>query len=334
MEKRLIIGLSGAMGSGKDSAGLIINQSYPDKNFVVVAFADALKKAYSVITGIPWVNTQKFKEEMCPVLKMPRREILQKIGTNALRNNFDKDIWINILAAKHQNDNLIITDVRFDNEVEWIKKQGGVVIKIERTDDVAKSIFAYHESEAGVNRYDFLVRNDFNSEVGFDYFKRDLLEICTHIIGKPTVKKSYIKPDNIIDMVDAWLGEFKVYGKNAVANTEMYKALLEEELKELSKEQYRSLKWNQELCDVLWVAIALALCNMDKYTLKSAMLRLFEANMTKAVEHKEIALSWGAEHKSSLIEETKSGRYFCVKNENGKIAKGPEYKPFSLEGLL
>lgn len=332
--ERMIIGLSGAMGSGKDTAGLIIRHAYPDKHFVHVSFADALKKAYSVMTGIPWVDTEKFKQEECPVLKLSRREILQRIGTNALRNNFDKDIWINILSAKHKNENLIITDVRFDNEVSWIKKEGGLVIKIERTDEVAKSIYAYHESEQVVSRYDFLVKNDTTSEYGFDNFKKDLLEICTIFLGKPTVKQLPKQHESVVDMVDAWLNEFRVHQNDPQENTAMYMDLVKEELRELSEEKFRSRKWNQELCDVVWVSLALALCNMDKHTLKSAMQKLYESNMTKAVEDKAIALAWGKEHGASTVVESKSGRFICLKDVTGKIAKGPEYKPFSLEGIF
>jgi hypothetical protein len=60
------------------------------------------------------------------------------------------------------NNRVVITDVRFDNEALWIRKQGGWVIELIR--DKAAAVND-HVSEAGLNprHVDFHIVNDFKS---------------------------------------------------------------------------------------------------------------------------------------------------------------------------
>lgn len=72
------------------------------------------------------------------------REMLQSVGTDCLRNRFNKNVWINALMADYQPvdydphteaeifPNWIITDTRFNNEVDVIKKANGKVIRVVR----------------------------------------------------------------------------------------------------------------------------------------------------------------------------------------------------------
>jgi hypothetical protein len=76
------------------------------------------------------------------------REFLQVLGTEAIRNNMHINTWVNALFAdykpkadKWDNDGSvtvqsypkwIITDMRFPNELEAVKNNGGITIKITR----------------------------------------------------------------------------------------------------------------------------------------------------------------------------------------------------------
>lgn len=62
---------------------------------------------------------------------------MHKIGTEEGRDVYGENIWIKITETWIETVNLrgitrfIIPDVRFQNEVDWIKSLGGKVIKIQ-----------------------------------------------------------------------------------------------------------------------------------------------------------------------------------------------------------
>lgn len=332
MDKRKIIGFSGSMGSGKDTAALITAHAYPNLKFRQVSFADALKQAYTVMTGIPWQNTKEFKESMCPVFKIARREVLQRMGTNALRNNFDKDIWINIVKHRYPEGNLVISDVRFDNEAKWIRDNGGTVIQIQRTDNMAKSIWAYHESENGV-KGDFVVENDF-SKNGYDRFKENVELILKGILGEKEIVESIpMNFANHIEAVDYWMKEFNVFKDGPVEAFNLYLKLLKEEIAEVEQTVVGSKRQLEELCDVLWVATALMLTMARSNEIKPFMMELYKANMSKATSDKDLIKGY-CEQNGMDMGYTWSNRMYAINPATNKIAKGPAYKKFDLSELI
>jgi hypothetical protein len=332
MDKRKIIGFSGFMGSGKDTAALITVHAYPNLKFRQVSFADALKQAYSVMTGIPWHNTKEFKENICPVFKIARREVLQRMGTNALRNNFDKDIWINIVKHRYPEGNLVISDVRFDNEAKWIRDNGGTVIQIQRTDNMAKSIWAYHESENGV-KGDFVVKNDFGAN-GYETFKNEIEGILETVLGKKVVEE--VIPMNFanhIEAVDYWMKEFNVFKDGPVEAFNLYLKLLKEEIAEVEQTIVGSKRQLEELCDVLWVATALVLTMAKVNEIRPFMMELYKANMSKATFDKDVLKAY-CEQNGMDMGYTYSHRMYAINPVTNKIAKGPVYKKFDLSELI
>jgi hypothetical protein len=336
MEKRFIIGFSGRIGSGKDTAALIAKNAYPHLNFVHVAFADALKEAYTTLTGRKFLPTREFKESICPVFHVPVRDALQRIGTNALRNNFDKDIWIKILQSRYPTQNLIISDVRFLNEAAWVRKNGGTVIQIERTDQMAASIWANHESEAGVQG-DFVIENDF-SENGFLNFKERVERILELITGEQVAKADKLPEfTSLLDAIQYWMKEFDVLKDGKGKARDIYYKLVVEELNEAMWEEPGSQRQAEELCDLIWVTIALALCSLSPEQIQTYMKRLFTANMSKATSRLDLVQAFCYE-KENLgkydIMKSASGRYYVVDKETHKIQKGPAYEKFNLDGLF
>jgi hypothetical protein len=65
------------------------------------------------------------------------RLMLQLWGTEVCRNGFHDDIWIASLENKMRktSDNIVISDVRFPNEIKAIHNAGGIVVRIKRGDD-------------------------------------------------------------------------------------------------------------------------------------------------------------------------------------------------------
>lgn len=58
---------------------------------------------------------------------------MQNLG-NECRNAFGDDVWVDKVRAEYAgiDGDVVITDVRYPNEVDFIKGEGGVVIWVER----------------------------------------------------------------------------------------------------------------------------------------------------------------------------------------------------------
>ena len=137
----MIIGLVGFIGSGKGTVGEILEQ----KGFIKDSFAKPLKDACSVMFGWPremlegdtevsrkWREepdsfwSEKFGRPFTP------REALQKMGTEAGRNVFHDDIWVISLLNRAKGKDVVVTDVRFKNEINYIQDNGGIVVRVKR----------------------------------------------------------------------------------------------------------------------------------------------------------------------------------------------------------
>ena len=140
----MIVGLVGFIGSGKGTVGDILEQ----KGFIKDSFAKPLKDACSVMFGWPremlegdtevsrkWREepdqywSEKFGHEFSP------RLALQLMGTEAGRNVFHQDIWVISLLNRARGKDVVVTDVRFKNEIKYIQDNGGIVIRIKRGEE-------------------------------------------------------------------------------------------------------------------------------------------------------------------------------------------------------
>jgi hypothetical protein len=95
------------------------------------------------------------------------RKAYQLLGTEGGRS-IDSQIWLKVMQQELiRNGSLIVTDVRFDNEAQWVRDNGGTVIKVERED--ARPV-NFHSSENGVDDdlCDILLSNDGNIDEFLD----------------------------------------------------------------------------------------------------------------------------------------------------------------------
>jgi len=144
----MIIGISGLIGSGKDTvADYLVNVH----EFRRESFAGTLKDAVAAVFG--WDRTllegrtkasREWREQVdtwwATRLNMPHltpRWVLQYWGTEVMRRGFHDDIWIASIENKIRNlqDNVVISDCRFPNEIAAIKAAGGLVIRTTRGPD-------------------------------------------------------------------------------------------------------------------------------------------------------------------------------------------------------
>lgn len=168
----MVIGISGKIGSGKDAfADLFIEHVYEEYGaaFENKKFAYNLKKIVSVLAGIPMedVLSREGKLKYLPEWGMTVGEMQQKVGTEAVRNNIHNDAWVLSLFGtyKEDEDYWIVTDVRFKNEAEIIKKKGGVIIRLEGDPNNSRAgddRNMSHQSEIDLDdyvRFDYVYQN-------------------------------------------------------------------------------------------------------------------------------------------------------------------------------
>lgn len=143
--KITIIGLTGYKRSGKDTIGNYLVNNY---NFTRIAFADTLKEACKIIFGFTdeQVYGDDLKEINDEYWQHTPRDILQKVGSELFRNrlpeicnNISDDIWIRSVEKKildlveEGHTKFVITDIRYQNEIDFIKKLNGVLWKVKRS---------------------------------------------------------------------------------------------------------------------------------------------------------------------------------------------------------
>ena len=146
----MIIAISGLIGSGKDTvADYLVNLH----EFRRESFAGNLKNAMCEIFG--WdremlegrsKSSREWREQVdewwAKRLNMPHltpRWILQYVGTDVIRGHFHDDMWLASLENKLRktDDDIIISDVRFKNEVKMLKDLGAVCVEVTRGDKPA-----------------------------------------------------------------------------------------------------------------------------------------------------------------------------------------------------
>lgn len=128
-----IIAVAGQAGAGKDTVGTFLNLI----GFQRFAFADKVREQAlalnpyvgltrtgmirlgQVVTEIGWTEAKKNPEV---------RRLLQTFATEVIRENFDADIWIKLVQREiesRKTKKVVITDLRFENEAQWVHEMGG-----------------------------------------------------------------------------------------------------------------------------------------------------------------------------------------------------------------
>ena len=144
-----------------------------DRRRVEMAWADNLKEVCKTIFSLTDEQLYGDKKEIVDKRwnKTPR-QIMQQVGTDCMRDHFSKDIWIKSLMAKYDkslNSMVVISDCRFQNEVDAVINKGGRIIKIVREPD-PNTIHGQkrdnHQSETGIHKikvpedsYDYIANN-------------------------------------------------------------------------------------------------------------------------------------------------------------------------------
>ncbi len=207
----MIIGISGKIGSGKDTVGKIIQyldvkihkktgnwkinlDSFPSEltQWEIKKFAYKLKQIVALLIGctIEQLEDQEFKKtylssEWNKVESMTPRDMLQLMGTECGRDIIHPNVWVNSLFADYkclcnncraeecnQLPNWIITDVRFPNEAQSIKDRGGIIIRLTRNQvTIVGQINTYKDGTTELIKSSEQIQREHPSETSLDNYQ-------------------------------------------------------------------------------------------------------------------------------------------------------------------
>jgi dephospho-CoA kinase len=165
-----IIGIAGKARSGKNTfASLIADDLVQRKGSTVCvdAFANSVRDTATALFQLKdELYNDDLKEVEDPFWGITYRKMLQLVGTEVGRS-IDQDIWIKNCIKKLKtklvsSDVVIYADLRFENEADWIRDNGGLLIHIVRHGADGNVGIEGHSSENGVDIHDrdVLIYND------------------------------------------------------------------------------------------------------------------------------------------------------------------------------
>ena len=178
-----VVALTGSKGSGKDTVGQLIAESFGGHT---IAFADPIKQTVVDIFKLKNVDEYdlfkrtilEYKLDYAP-LAIAGRHVVREIGM--LMREYDDKQFNKYVREKIESDPSkiwVVTDMRFDNEYTMLKSIGAKVVKITRP----SYTYDGHITEREFN--DSLVDHTLMNDGSLDYLK-----IRTEIVMNQIMKE-------------------------------------------------------------------------------------------------------------------------------------------------
>lgn len=189
-----LLGIGYRARQGKTTLAEAIKAQAPER-IRLYAFADELKKYCAenheqLVKDYPDIPLTQKDDPIYGYTAM-----LQHIGTNVMRAK-DENVWVNKLAERLEADKpeiAIISDVRFPNEVEFVQKNSGVLIKVVRVKEGQEyrdpSRPADHPSECALDDF-----NEWDAMLFAEDGRVDSIEQAGEIIGKSILESGEVLP--------------------------------------------------------------------------------------------------------------------------------------------
>lgn len=150
-----VIGLSGYARSGKDTIGHFLGE----RGYVRASFGDHIRTALYTLN--PLVGEDRrladvidtYGWEQAKVERPEVRELLQRLGSEVGRDLIDQNVWVDLtLRNLPDGANVVVTDCRFPNEADVVKRLGGEIWRVMRPGHGPAN---NHPSEVGLDSWAF-----------------------------------------------------------------------------------------------------------------------------------------------------------------------------------
>lgn len=164
----MVIGLCGFAGSGKTTvAKYLVNEfKFKQLNFKDGLVAEMKENLPDVLKELALLEIkekdikkggyliEKLFEDKPPIM----RALMRNYGTEVRRKD-NKNYWVDqwVQKAKEVGGNIVVDDVRFDNELQAVKNMGGIIIRVTR-DDITSAGSHSSETEQVNFKEDFVVQ--------------------------------------------------------------------------------------------------------------------------------------------------------------------------------
>jgi dephospho-CoA kinase len=285
-----IIGITGKKYSGKDTIGEYLINKY---GYIRIGFADALKDICALIFGFNKEQLYGDKKEIIDNFwGITPRKAFQEIGTKIFRKNMDEvipdigeNLWVIVvekkikdMMEKNPESKFVITDLRFSNESNFIKKFGGFQIRVNRT-NIHNNLYSLHESEKNI----------------------DKLNVDYEIYNNDTIENLYLDLDNLFNNMN--YKTITSFSQISIDKNTKTLIVLDIDDTIITMKNLDKKWWNDKFDEFI----------KDCDTYKEANYKVLE-NWAKLVEHQTVELK-DKEHLPSFLENNKNS-VICLTSRN------------------
>jgi len=185
----VLIGLIGLKQSGKDTfADYLVDKHH----FKKLAFAEPVKKICQVMFLLTeeQLNDPHQKEVVDGRWGLSPRQMMQKVGTDMVRQTWDDDFWVKNMDMRIRQvvQKVVVSDVRFPNEAQWIRDKGGLLVRIDDGREKPQDTHSSETSQASIQE-DVCV---FNEKNGLEDFHWKVEELFRKIVYGRLFEKNEI----------------------------------------------------------------------------------------------------------------------------------------------
>lgn len=192
-----IAGVAGVAGVGKDTAASQLEAEALARGMssMRLSFMEPVRAMLEAL-GVPprYMVERALKEAPVPGIGRSYRQLAQSLGSEWGRELVDRDLWMNV-AARRIDERAstisptpliaIVSDVRLADEANWVRSQGGVLLRVTRADATAVATHST-EQQAGAPSVDIDLPNDTSLEA----FERRVRALASSIFNLAAARKA------------------------------------------------------------------------------------------------------------------------------------------------
>ena len=172
-----IIGIAGKAHAGKDTVANLLLSLFQVPTYIY-HFADPIKQHLCDLlkVDIRYFNDTKLKESIYKD-DLTYRMLMQNTG-DSFKKIFGEEVFVILANEYYKSINshsiLIIPDVRYEYEAEWIKNNSGIMIYVDNMNS-STTMSNSHSSESKTIDCDIIIHNDKSQSINH------LLEQVDHV---------------------------------------------------------------------------------------------------------------------------------------------------------